>query len=122
MGYLTFLETLLRTGGVISYGNPNNNQDLSNYKVFIVTETKHPIYDGRKDAIINFVKNGGGLYMIADHDNSDRKWEVTVGILQPFGNDLVSTNSVVANPFGITFDVTFHKPLLILRIFRLILF
>jgi hypothetical protein len=36
-----------------------------------------------KDAIINFVKNGGGLYMIADHDNSDRNGDGW--ILQLFG-------------------------------------
>ena len=98
-----YVETLPRTGGVISYGNPNNNQDLSNYKVFIVTEPNIQFTMAEKDAIINFVKNGGGLYMIADHDNSDRNgdgWDSPA-----IWNDLVSTNSVVANPFGITFDV-----------------
>lgn len=98
-----YVETLPRTGGVISYGNPNNNQDLSNYKVFIVTEPNIQFTMAEKDAIINFVKNGGGLYIIADHDNSDRNgdgWDSPA-----IWNDLVSTNSVVANPFGITFDV-----------------
>lgn len=98
-----YVETLPRTGGVISYGNPNNDQDLSNYKVFIVTEPNSQFTMAEKDAIINFVKNGGGLYMIADHDNSDRNgdgWDSPA-----IWNDLVSTNSVVANPFGITFDV-----------------
>ena len=46
---------------------------------------------------------------------------VTVWDSPAIWNDLVSTNSVVANPFGITFDVT-NKPLLILQIFLLILF
>ena len=98
-----YVETLPRTGGVISYGNPNNDQDLSNYKVFIVTEPNIQFTMAEKDAIINFVKNGGGLYMIADHNNSDRNgdgWDSPA-----IWNDLVSTNSVVANPFGITFDV-----------------
>ena len=98
-----YVETLPRTGGLISYGNPNNDQDLSNYKVFIVTEPNSQFTMAEKDAIINFVKNGGGLYMIADHDNSDRNgdgWDSPA-----IWNDLVSTNSVVANPFGITFDV-----------------
>jgi hypothetical protein len=98
-----YVETLPRTGGVISFGNPNNDQDLSNYKVFIVTEPNIQFTMAEKDAIINFVKNGGGLYMIADHDNSDRNgdgWDSPA-----IWNDLVSTNSVVANPFGITFDV-----------------
>ena len=103
-----YVETLPRTGGVISYGNPNNDQDLSNYKVFIVTEPNSQFTMAEKDAIINFVKNGGGLYMIADHDNSDRNgdgWDSPA-----IWNDLVSTNSVVANPFGITFDiVTFSQ-------------
>lgn len=97
-----YVETLPRTGGVISYGNPNNDQDLSNYKVFIVTEPNIQFTMAEKDAIINFVKNGGGLYMIADHDNSDRNgdgWDSPA-----IWNDLVSTNSVVANPFGINFN------------------
>ena len=103
-----YVETLPRTGGVISYGNPNNDQDLSNYKVFIVTEPNSQFTMAEKDAIINFVKNGGGLYMIADHDNSDRNgdgWDSPA-----IWNDLVSTNSVVANPFGITFDVVTFSP------------
>ncbi|MEZ7928799.1 T9SS type A sorting domain-containing protein, partial [Cloacibacterium sp.] len=97
-----FVETLPYDGR-ITYNDSTNPQDLSNYKVFIVTEPNSQFTMAEKDAIINFVKNGGGLYMIADHDNSDRNgdgWDSPA-----IWNDLVSTNSVVANPFGITFDV-----------------
>lgn len=97
-----YVETL-PISGKITYNDANNVQDLSKYKVFIVTEPNSQFTMAEKDAIINFVKNGGGLYMIADHDNSDRNgdgWDSPA-----IWNDLVSTNSVVANPFGITFDV-----------------
>ncbi|MEZ7527521.1 T9SS type A sorting domain-containing protein [Cloacibacterium normanense] len=102
-----FVETLPYDGR-ITYNDSTNPQDLSNYKVFIVTEPNSQFTMAEKDAIINFVKNGGGLYMIADHDNSDRNgdgWDSPA-----IWNDLVSTNYVVANPFGITFDiVTFSQ-------------
>ena len=97
-----YVETL-PISGKITYGDGTNAQDLSNYKVFIVTEPNNSFSATEKTAIINFVKNGGGLYIIADHDNSDRDGD---GIDAPsVWNDLFSTNSVKANPFGVTFNL-----------------
>lgn len=97
-----YVETL-PISGKITYGDSTNAQDLSNYKVFIVTEPNNQFSATEKTAIVNYVKNGGGLYIIADHDNSDRDSD---GIDSPsVWNDLFSTNSVKTNPFGVTFNL-----------------
>ena len=58
--------------GVISYGNAANTQDLSNYKIFVVVEPNILFTATEKTAIINFVQNGGSLFMVSDHNQSDR--------------------------------------------------
>ena len=56
-----------------------------------------------KTAILQFVQNGGSLFIISDHNGSDRNGD---GWDSPhIWNDLFSNNSVAANPFGITFDL-----------------
>lgn len=92
------------SGGTITYGNANNAQDLSKYNVFVVDEPNTLFTSTEKTAIINFVKNGGGLFMIADHTNSDRNND---GKDSPaIWNDLMSNNSVQVNPFGLTVELT----------------
>ncbi len=91
--------------GLITYGDVTNPQDLSNYKVYIVCEPNIAFTTSEKTALMLFVQNGGGLFMIADHDNSDRNGD---GIDSPaIWNDFMSNNSVQNNPFGISFDYTF---------------
>ncbi|MEI7509018.1 MAG: T9SS type A sorting domain-containing protein [Flavobacterium sp.] len=87
----------------ITYGNSANVQDLSNYKVFVVDEPNMSFSATEKAAIVNFVKNGGGLMMISDHTISDRNND---GIDSPAAwNDLLTNNTVQNNPFGIAFDL-----------------
>jgi hypothetical protein len=88
--------------GQITYGNAANAQDLSNYKAFIVDEPNILFTAAQKTAILNYVANGGGLFMIADHDISDRNNDTYDS--PHIWNDLMTTNTVQANPFGITFD------------------
>lgn len=96
-----YVETL-PYNGQITYGNANNPQDLSNYKIFVVCEPNIMFTNSEKTAIINFVHNGGGLFIVSDHDNSDRNGD---GDDSPhIWNDLFSNNSVQSDPFGITFD------------------
>lgn len=96
-----FVETL-PYNSQITYGNSSNAQDLSNYKVYIVCEPNILYTAAEKTAILNFVQNGGGLFMISDHDVSDRNND---GKDSPFiWNDLMSNNAVQVNPFGISFD------------------
>jgi hypothetical protein len=86
----------------ITYGDLSNSQDLSNYKVFIVDEPNILFSAIEKNAIVNFVKNGGGLMMIADHTISDRNNDNYDSLM--VWNDLMTTNTVLNNPFGISFD------------------
>jgi len=54
----------LPSGTAITYGNTSNPQDLANYSVFVVDEPNTLFTASEKTAIVNFVKNGGGLFMI----------------------------------------------------------
>jgi hypothetical protein len=96
-GYV--VETL-PCNGQITYGNTGNTQDLSNYKVFIVVEPNIWFTAAEKTAMMNFVQNGGGLFMVADHAGADRNND---GADPPkIWNDFMDTNTV--HPFGIHFD------------------
>ncbi len=98
-----FVVETLPYNGQITYGNSINLQDLSNYKVFIVPEPNIVFTSAEKIAILNFVQNGGGLFMISDHDQSDRNFD---GWDSPhIWNDFMSNNTVMNNPFGMTFDL-----------------
>ncbi|MBC7642421.1 MAG: T9SS type A sorting domain-containing protein [Flavobacterium sp.] len=104
-GYI--VETL-PNNGLITYGNSSNPQDLSNYKVYVTDEPNISYTALEKDAIINFVSNGGGLLMISDHDVSDRNGD---GVDSPtILNDLMLNNTVHSNPFGINFNLLSISP------------
>ena len=86
----------------ITYGNTSNVQDLSNYKVFIIDEPNIKFTVTEDSAIKKFVRNGGGLFIISDHDGSDRNND---GIDSPHVlNALMDTASSKPYPFGIRFD------------------
>ena len=96
------VETL-PIGTAITYGNTSNAQDLSNYDAFIVDEPNTQFSDSEKTAILTYVKNGGGLFMISDHTISDRNndgWDSP-----EIWNDLMTTNTVKTNPFGFSIDL-----------------
>ncbi|MEY4903740.1 MAG: hypothetical protein RLZZ292_1555 [Bacteroidota bacterium] len=96
------VETL-PISGTLTYGNAGNTQDLSNYNVFIVCEPNILFNPAEKTAIMQFVQNGGGLLMIADHDMSDRNFDNSDS--PHIWNDLMINNGVNNNnPFGMTFD------------------
>ena len=89
--------------GQITYGNTTNTQDLSNYKIFVICEPNILYSLSQKQAIINFVKNGGGLFLISDHTISDRNND---GNDSPvILNDLMTNNGIINNPFGFKFDL-----------------
>ncbi|MGH1520162.1 T9SS type A sorting domain-containing protein [Chryseobacterium sp. JK1] len=104
-GYI--VETLPYNGS-ITYGNSSNIQDLSNYKVFVIDEPNIKFTDSEKTALLNFVANGGGLFIISDHNQSDRNND---GWDSPnIWNDFFTNNGVVANPFGVSFDLNSVSP------------
>ncbi|MBS1743552.1 MAG: hydrolase [Bacteroidetes bacterium] len=97
------VETLPTTGS-ITYGNTSNTQDLSKYDVFVIDEPNIRFTTAEKTAILNFVQNGGGLFMVADHTISDRNndgWDSP-----DIWNDLMNNNGTINNPFGFTVDLT----------------
>lgn len=97
------LKTLPTTGR-ISYGDSSNAQDLSNYNTFVLPEPNVVLSTAEKTAIMTFVQNGGGLFMVSDHTGSDRNndgWD-SPKIL----NDLMTNNSVDStDPFGFSIDL-----------------
>jgi len=97
------VETL-PAGTAITYGNASNPQDLSNYDVFVIDEPNILFTAAEKTAILNFISHGGGLFMISDHTVSDRNND---GHDSPdIWNDLMTNNSVAADPFGFSIDLT----------------
>jgi hypothetical protein len=94
----------LPASGSITYGNAANAQDLSKYDVFVVDEPNIRFTNTEKNAILQFIKNGGGLCMISDHTLSDRNndgWDSPA-----IWNDLMMENEVATNPFGFSINLT----------------
>ncbi len=81
----------------ITYGT-SSPMDLSNFDVFIMVEPQNPLTQAEKDAIVNFVQNGGGFLMISDHNASDRDND---------GWDSPRVfNDAFEDVFGVHFDTT----------------
>ncbi|MBL1108973.1 hydrolase [Streptomyces sp. 5-8] len=92
----------LPSGSALAYGG-SPATDLSNFDTLVLPEPNTLFTSAEKTAIMNFVKNGGGLFMISDHTGADRNndGEDAVEIF----NDLMSNNSVDStDPFGFSVD------------------
>jgi hypothetical protein len=88
----------LPVGARISYLDGTNAQDLSHYNVFVMPEPNIALTSTEITAIRNFVFNGGGLFMIADHAGADRNSD---------GIDAAGVfNLLMGSPslFGITYN------------------
>ncbi|MFL5995597.1 MAG: hydrolase [Streptomyces sp.] len=86
----------------LTYGG-SATTDLSNFDTLVLPEPNTLFTTAEKTAIMTFVKNGGGLFMISDHTGADRNndGEDAVEIL----NDLMTNNSVDStDPFGFSID------------------
>ncbi len=97
------LKTLPPTGA-ITFGNASNALDLSHFNEFVLPEPNVLFTAAEKTAIMQFVQAGGGLFMISDHNGSDRNNDGadSVKVL----NDLMTNNSVdPTDPFGLSIDV-----------------
>jgi len=97
------VETL-PPGGAITFGDGANPQDLSHYDLYVLVEPQNPLAPSEKAAILAFVAAGGGLFLVADHETSDRDcdgWDAPHVF-----NDLTSaTSASSAGVFGIWFRV-----------------
>ena len=99
------VETL-PTSSRLTFGDATNAQDLSNYNAYIVDEPNTRFSATEKAALLAYVQAGGGLFMISDHNGSDRNGD---GYDSPaVWNDFLNTASP-ANPFGITFDLASYS-------------
>jgi hypothetical protein len=94
----------LPAGNTISYGNTANALDLSHFDEFVLPEPNVVLSAAEKAAVVHFVQNGGGLFMVSDHTGSDRNndgWDSPKII-----NDLMANNGVTGpDPFGISVDL-----------------
>ena len=94
------VETL-PSGTAITY-NTANAQDLSHYQVLVVDEPNTAFTTAEKTAIVNFVRAGGSLFIVADHAGSDRNGDGKDSVV--IWNDLFANNGVQAAPFGLIFN------------------
>jgi Putative Ig domain len=96
------LDTL-PSGNTITYGNTANALDLSHFDAFVLDEPNVQLSSAEKAALMHFVQNGGGLFLISDHTGSDRNndgWDSPRII-----NDLLTNNGVDnSDPFGLSVD------------------
>jgi hypothetical protein len=98
-----FQVETLPNGARLTYGDATNGQDLSNYQVFVVDEPNIRFSTAEKTALLNYVRNGGGLMMISDHDVSDRNGD---GWDSPkIWNDLMQSTAGAPSVFGFTYDL-----------------
>jgi len=97
------LDTLA-PGKTITYGDSSNAQDLSNFDEFVLPEPNVLLSAAEKTAVMTFIKNGGGLFLISDHTGSDRNND---GADSPkIINDLMTNNTVDStDPFGFSVDL-----------------
>ncbi|WP_326793123.1 immune inhibitor A [Streptomyces sp. NBC_00841] len=92
----------LPSGSSITYGTTSAT-DLMNFDTFVLPEPNVLLTAAEKTAVMNFVKNGGGLFLISDHTGADRNsdGEDAVEII----NDLMTNNTVDStDPFGFSVD------------------
>lgn len=92
----------LPSGNTITYGT-SSALDLQNFDTFVLPEPNVLLSASEKTAVMKFVQNGGGLFMVSDHTDADRNNDGAdaVEVL----NDLMTNNSVDStDPFGFSID------------------
>ncbi|MBS1783814.1 MAG: hypothetical protein JST24_00135 [Acidobacteria bacterium] len=102
------VQILPATGGRITYNDSTNAQDLKNYAVYVIPECYRMFTAAEKQAIVAFVQNGGGLYLMGNHDGAARVTSAHPGSTDAFHvfNDLLANEG---SGFGFTFVVG-HGP------------
>jgi hypothetical protein len=94
------LKTL--NSGPITYGG-SGALDLRNFDEFVLPEPNILLTTAEKKAVMTFVQNGGGLFLIVDHTGSDRNNDGEDSV--EVATDLMTGNGVDnTDPFGFTLD------------------
>ncbi|MER5381573.1 hydrolase [Streptomyces sp. NPDC002688] len=92
----------LPSGSSLTYGGTAAT-DLSNFDELVLPEPNTLFTTAEKTALMTFVKNGGGLFMISDHTGADRNNDGYDAV--EIFNDLMTNNSVDStDPFGFSID------------------
>ncbi|MFI6684798.1 hydrolase [Streptomyces sp. NPDC050485] len=92
----------LPSGNTITYGT-SSPLDLKNFDTFVLPEPNVLLTASEKTAVMQFVQNGGGLFLISDHAGSDRNNDGADSV--QVINDLMTNNSVNStDPFGFAVD------------------
>ena len=100
--YPTYYPTLRTTRSALTYGG-TGTLDLSNFDELVIPEPNTAFTSAERTAIMRFVQDGGGLFLIVDHDQSDRNNDGVDSV--DIANQLFSSNGVDnTNPFGVTVD------------------
>lgn len=97
----------LPPAGRVTYGDATNAQDLSHYAVYVIPEPYLLFTAAEKQAILSFVQNGGGLFIVCNHPGAARYSGTGGTDAYTVFNDLVAVNG--GNPYGFTF-VPGHGP------------
>ncbi len=105
------VQTLPASGGRITFGDTTNAQDLSKYSVFFIPECYTYFTAVEKTAIVKFVQNGGGLFLMGNHQGASRVSGSVPGSTDAYTvfNDLMTNNGVANNGFGFTWIIG-HGP------------
>lgn len=108
----SFGRDLLMTGDYIvetlpedrafTYHDSQNPQDLANYSILVVPEPSSVITLAESKAIYEFVKNGGGLLLVADHEGADRDGNGydSVRAINEMLATMPEATAKESNPFG----------------------
>ncbi len=108
----SFARDLMLTGDYIvetlpedrafTYNDSTNPQDLVYYSILVIPEPSSQISADEAKAIYEFVKDGGGLLLIADHEGADRDGNGydSVRAINEMLAAMPGATSKEANPFG----------------------
>ncbi|MFE2139338.1 hydrolase [Streptomyces sp. NPDC059466] len=92
----------LPSGSSLAYGG-SAATDLSKFDELVLPEPNTLFTTAEKTAIMTFVKNGGGLFMVSDHTGADRNNDGYDAV--EIFNDLMTNNRVDStDPFGFSID------------------
>ena len=97
-----FIVETLPQNRTFSYGDKSAPQDLSLYDIVVSVEPSAKYAAGEIAALHDFVKNGGGLFLFADHSGADRDGngvDAVIAINHMLEN-LPGAASKSDNPFG----------------------
>ena len=95
------VETLIQDRA-LSYDKASAVQDLKHYDIAVIVEPSSAFTDEEVKALYEFVKDGGGVLLVADHAGADRdgNGEDAVTAINGLLSRLPGATSVSDNPFG----------------------